>query len=208
MTCKNCGTETDSKFCPECGNMLHECEDEQCGNINEVSKSNVGQSTKKPLSKRLFPKVVTVLMIVTIVVLFFVFYENGNSSLGVAGSIFCAIMLSVIFFPLFHLLNFSFAKAKAQSGNNSVVGGFTQLTPKQIERKARIATLEQEGTVYCPKCLSTSISGNKKGFGIGKAILGSAIATNPLGLVAGNLGAKKVRCTCMKCGYSWMSGKK
>ena len=208
MICKNCGAETESKFCPECGDMLHECENEQDRNINKTDKNNVDQPTKEPLAKKLFPTVVTVLMIVTIVVLFFAFYENGNSSLGTAGSLFSAIVLSVIFFPLFHLLNFAFAKAKAQSGNNSIVGGFTQLTPKQIQRKARIATLEQEGVVYCPKCLSTSISGNKKGFGIGKAIIGSAIATNPLGLVAGNLGAKKVRCTCMKCGYSWMAGKK
>ena len=40
----------------------------------------------------------------------------------------------------------------------------------------------------CPKCGSTSLSANKKGFGIGKAVVGSAIA-GPIGLIAGNLGA-------------------
>ena len=51
----------------------------------------------------------------------------------------------------------------------------------------------------CPRCGSTSLSGNKKGYGIGKGIVGAAVF-GPLGLVAGNLGAKKVNVTCMKCG--------
>lgn len=57
----------------------------------------------------------------------------------------------------------------------------------------------------CPRCGSTSISANKKGFGIGKAVVGAAIA-GPLGLMAGNIGAKKVRVTCLNCGHQWMRG--
>lgn len=75
------------------------------------------------------------------------------------------------------------------------------------ERKARIAELEESSQVYCPKCLSTSVSGNKKGFGIGKAVVG-AVAFGGIGLMAGNIGAKKVICTCLKCGYQWNAGKK
>ena len=51
----------------------------------------------------------------------------------------------------------------------------------------------------CPRCKSTSLSGHKKGFGIGKAVVGATI-TGGVGLVAGNIGAKRVRVTCMKCG--------
>lgn len=51
----------------------------------------------------------------------------------------------------------------------------------------------------CPRCGSTSLSGNKKGFGIGKAVIGAALV-GPIGLVAGNVGAKKVQVTCLKCG--------
>ena len=69
------------------------------------------------------------------------------------------------------------------------------------------AELEASGQVYCPKCLSTSITGNKKGFGIGKAVIGAA-AFGGIGLAAGNIGAKKVICTCLKCGYQWKAGKK
>ncbi len=59
--------------------------------------------------------------------------------------------------------------------------------------------------VKCPRCGSTQISADKKGFGIGKAVVGAAIA-GPIGLVGGNIGAKKVRITCLKCGNQWMAG--
>ncbi len=44
----------------------------------------------------------------------------------------------------------------------------------------------------CPKCHSTSITGQKKGMTWGTGLLGS----------------KKVYCTCMSCGYRWKAGKK
>ena len=54
----------------------------------------------------------------------------------------------------------------------------------------------------CPRCGSTSLSGNKKGFGIGKAVVGAS-TLGPIGLVMGNIGAKKVRVTCLKCGKNF-----
>ena len=51
----------------------------------------------------------------------------------------------------------------------------------------------------CSRCNSTSLSSHKKGFGIGKAVLGASIF-GPFGLMAGNAGAKKVIVTCLKCG--------
>lgn len=61
-------------------------------------------------------------------------------------------------------------------------------------------------TVKCPRCQSSAISADKKWFGIGKAVVGAAVA-GPIGLVAGNMGAKKVRITCLNCGYQWYAGK-
>lgn len=58
----------------------------------------------------------------------------------------------------------------------------------------------------CPICGSTSISASKKGFGVGKAVVGAAIA-GPIGLAAGNIGASKVRITCLNCGHTWTAGK-
>lgn len=77
----------------------------------------------------------------------------------------------------------------------------------KTQEQARIAAVKASGEAYCPKCYSTSITGQKKGFGIGKAVVGGAL-TGGLGLMAGNIGARKIRCTCMKCGYSWMAGSK
>lgn len=81
------------------------------------------------------------------------------------------------------------------------------LNPQKAEWYERKAELDKQGIAYCPKCLSTSITGDKKGFGIGKAVVG-AYLVGGLGLMAGNINAKKVRLTCMKCGYQWMAGKK
>ena len=61
--------------------------------------------------------------------------------------------------------------------------------------------------ITCPKCGSTSISANKKGYGIGKGVVGAAVA-GPIGLTLGNAGAKKIRITCLACGYQWIAGKR
>ena len=63
-----------------------------------------------------------------------------------------------------------------------------------------------DNIAHCPKCGSTSLSTDKKGFGIGKAVVGAAVA-GPIGLVAGNIGAKKVRVTCLNCGHQFWAGK-
>jgi len=69
----------------------------------------------------------------------------------------------------------------------------TQQEQLQIQ-KDQLASMAK-----CPRCGSTSLAGNKKGFGIGKAVIGAALV-GPIGLVAGNVGAKKVQVTCLKCG--------
>ena len=85
---------------------------------------------------------------------------------------------------------------------------------KVLSEKERLLQLDKQGIPYCPKCHSTNVSANKKGFGIGKAVVG-AVVTAPIGgvggligLTAGNINAKKVRITCLKCGYNWIAGKK
>lgn len=57
---------------------------------------------------------------------------------------------------------------------------------------------QNDAMAKCPRCGSTSLAANKKGFGIGKAVIGASII-GPWGLIAGNLGAKKVQVTCLKC---------
>ena len=68
--------------------------------------------------------------------------------------------------------------------------------------KKRKAAMDAAGQVYCPKCLSTSITANQKGFGFGRAAIGAAVGLD-VGLIAGGIGSKKVICTCLKCGHQW-----
>ena len=73
---------------------------------------------------------------------------------------------------------------------------------KEQLAKQRIAENNANGVACCPKCGSTSLSANKKGFGIGKAVVGAAL-TGGIGLAAGNIGTKKVWVTCLSCGHRW-----
>lgn len=61
--------------------------------------------------------------------------------------------------------------------------------------------------VHCPKCKSTQITANKKGFGIGKAVAGAAL-TGGVGLLAGFIGSGKVKVTCLNCGFEFSPGQK
>ncbi len=67
--------------------------------------------------------------------------------------------------------------------------------------------IQKESTFVCPKCQSTNLTGNKKGFGLGKAIFGGVLVGG-IGLLGGFIGSQKVRVTCMECGHSWVAGKK
>ena len=59
----------------------------------------------------------------------------------------------------------------------------------------------------CPKCRSTQLTANKKGFGLRGAIVGGLVA-GPVGLLGGFVGAGKVKITCLQCGHSWEAGKR
>lgn len=86
-------------------------------------------------------------------------------------------------------------------------------TKNEIKREEKIATKQRieenrkNAIACCPKCGSTSLSAHKKGFGIGKAIVGGAVF-GPFGLVGGNINAKKVRVTCLNCGHQHWAGKR
>ncbi len=55
-----------------------------------------------------------------------------------------------------------------------------------------------DDTVRCPRCSSSQVSANRRGFSPGKALIG--------GIVGGFIGAGKVKITCLKCGKTWMAG--
>lgn len=73
------------------------------------------------------------------------------------------------------------------------------------ENLQRREELEKDGIAYCPKCFSTSLSANKKGFSLGRALVGEALA-GKWGLLAGSKNTNKI--TCLKCGHEFWPGAK
>lgn len=82
------------------------------------------------------------------------------------------------------------------------------------QQQLQMQCKQYNSMIKCPKCGSTSITGQKKGYGVVKGGIGAAAlgaATGGIGAIvglgAGNIGRKKIRCTCMYCGYSFKAGK-
>lgn len=74
-------------------------------------------------------------------------------------------------------------------------------------RNIRNNKKSDDNVACCPKCGSTQLTANKKGFSVGKAVAGSAIVL-PLGAVTGMIGKNKIYITCLNCGKQFEPGKK
>ena len=83
--------------------------------------------------------------------------------------------------------------------NSGVIGNCRRC---RIEKSRSLPCWIKSSSKMIWKCGSTSLSGNKKGYGIGKGVIGAAVF-GPIGLIAGNIGSKKVIVTCMNCGYKY-----
>lgn len=63
----------------------------------------------------------------------------------------------------------------------------------------------EEPVIRCPKCNSSQIVANKKGFSGKKAVAG-ALLTGGIGLLAGTIGSKDIIITCLACGHEFKPG--
>ena len=81
------------------------------------------------------------------------------------------------------LSNNTFIPMEVTTSTSSQTGE-TQHEEKTLSKRQRIKENKKNGIACCPKCGSTSLTANKKGFGVGKAVIGTAVA-GPIGLVAG-----------------------
>ena len=97
-------------------------------------------------------------------------------------------------------------RASAPHPKESLTPNWKAYTPPKPSKKKiikqRIAENKAQAIACCPKCGSTSLSANRKGFGIGKAVIGASLVGG-VGLAAGNIHAKKVILTCLNCGHQW-----
>jgi DNA-directed RNA polymerase subunit RPC12/RpoP len=63
----------------------------------------------------------------------------------------------------------------------------------------------EEQKISCPKCGSSQLTANKKGFSGKKAVVGG-ILTGGIGILAGTLGSNKILITCLNCGNQFKPG--
>lgn len=69
-------------------------------------------------------------------------------------------------------------------------------------RRERVEENKRNDVAGCPKCGSTAITAQRKGFGFGKAAVGTALLGEE-GWLAGGIGAKKMIAVCLNCGHKW-----
>lgn len=103
---------------------------------------------------------------------------------------------------------------------NKVIENQRTMSDSELQAKIQLEQLKLQkeqfdSMIKCPKCGSTSITANKKGYGVVKGGLGALLlggATLGLGTVvglgAGNIGKNKVICTCINCGNKFEAGKR
>ncbi|TGE31637.1 tellurium resistance protein TerD [Desulfosporosinus sp. Sb-LF] len=60
---------------------------------------------------------------------------------------------------------------------------------------------DQAGMV-CPRCHSSQVTAGKKGFGLGKALMGGVLL-GPVGILAGFIGSKNIEFACLSCKERW-----
>ncbi|WP_289055200.1 zinc-ribbon domain-containing protein [Carboxylicivirga marina] len=70
------------------------------------------------------------------------------------------------------------------------------------EDSIRHSTVVKTDKIKCPKCKSTQLTSNKKGFSLGNAVVGGVL-TGGVGLLGGFVGSNKIIITCLKCGKKW-----
>ena len=76
---------------------------------------------------------------------------------------------------------------------------------KQTEHEKELIRAQKRAEANkakCPKCGSTSLTSNKKGYGLGKGLVGAAII-GPYGLLAGGIGANATEVRCLNCGLKF-----
>lgn len=181
MYCPDCGTQCDSKFCPSCGRNLQ------------------GMGAEKPAEKAIPPLSEPY------------YYERNGKTVDLhkimrasakgLGKVSACSQLTIEFGitrreakEILEPLYSAHAGEKVTFGK-SLKAAFSLAADQGREEALRKIQMDRQGIVYCPKCMSTSVTATKRGFSAGQAYLGGALF--------GMVGANKMKCVCLKCGHEW-----
>ena len=186
MFCPDCGTQCDSKFCPACGK-----------NLQGIEIEKPAEKTIPPLSEPYY-------------------YERNGKRLDLhkvirtygmgwrkSGAYWCLVTdfsiskkeAKAILDPLYAVhAGEKITYGQSLKANLSMIA--EQQRNEQLAEKQKRKELEESGVAYCPKCLSTSVTAEKRGYSAGQAIL-------TRNLLIGAVGANEIKCVCLKCGHKW-----
>lgn len=64
-----------------------------------------------------------------------------------------------------------------------------------------------EDKIKCPKCSSTQLHADKRGFSTGKAVIGTVAGGVLAGAAMGGAGSNKIQITCLNCGHVFSPGR-
>lgn len=205
MFCTNCGTEFEGNFCPNCGTKTGEQPSAQTvapketheyygkeGDLIDLS-TIYGVYKDRTNMAAFFRKCTDYDSVAIGKALDYIEDNVKPKEYGMLDTIRMKRQIEAPIEKIIRVQAVNDPSVKLQKAQLSELKKANKLQQKEMNAQAR-----------CPRCGSTSLSAHKKGFGIGKAVIGAAV-TAPLGLgligaVAGNKGAKKVRVTCLKCG--------
>ncbi|WP_404989294.1 TM2 domain-containing protein [Clostridium culturomicium] len=81
-----------------------------------------------------------------------------------------------------------------------------QYLDMQQQRKEKAA--HDKDHVCCPKCGSSHLTANKKGFSLGKALVGGLVLVPVAGVATGMIGKNKIIITCLNCGKQFKPGQR
>lgn len=69
-------------------------------------------------------------------------------------------------------------------------------------KSTSVSLPQNNDLLHCPKCYSTNLHVDKKGFSGGKALAGAVVAGG-IGILAGTIGSQDIDVTCLKCGHKF-----
>ena len=99
--------------------------------------------------------------------------------------------------PTGYLVNNISSKLNCICGKKSIsIDGKPYVKYVSTEKPTKVV---EDIQLKCPKCKSTNLTANNKGFGLGKAAVGG-ILLGPVGLLGGLFGSKKPVFICLNCG--------